>query len=275
MSSESWGDYTVNIHRHGDDIFEACEVLRGGKHLYMHVEHRIKIGNIGLWNSSDPKLAMGRDITGDGKPNLVISSHSGGVCGMSYYHFFELSPSFRLLDAVGIQHCTADLEDLDGNGCLELVTADATFHYWHEDHARSPTPRVILRFDNGKLRLAEDLMRKPAPPAEEISRGARAMHSREQWAYHATTRPVYTFSGAAQRLWFERWKRVRVPTDLWREMLDLIYSGNEKTAIEFMEKAWKPGYPGKAQWLAEFRAKLSQSPFWPEIEAMNRSTLSK
>lgn len=277
QSSESWGAYTVNIYEYGndvfDDIFEAFEIMKDREPLYTQTDHRVAVGNIGLWDEVDPKVAMGCDVTGDGKPNLVVSSHTGGNCGQWFYHVFEIGSSFRLLYAVAFRHCPADFVDLDNDGSLELVSGDATYHdymNWYGCHAACPAPKVILRFQNGKLRLAADLMRALPPPEEELEGRISAALNDANWSLAAPSRAWYSISGIAERSWLRSWQRVRVPNYVWYEMLDLIYTGNEKAALEFYDAAWKPGYPGKSAWLKEFRAQLARSPYWPEIMEMNR-----
>jgi len=53
-------------------------------------------------------------------------------------------------------------------------------------------------------------------------------------------------------------------------MLDLIYTGNEKAAWDFFEKAWPKPRNGKQSSLREFQEVLFSSQYWPQIRKMNR-----
>jgi len=54
-------------------------------------------------------------------------------------------------------------------------------------------------------------------------------------------------------------------------MLDLIYSGNEKQAYQFLEKAWVTSTSDKRKFIKEFQKQLETSPYWREIKVMNRT----
>jgi hypothetical protein len=51
-------------------------------------------------------------------------------------------------------------------------------------------------------------------------------------------------------------------------MLDLLYSGNEKRAWQFLDEAWREPEEGvdRDQFIAELRARLQQSPYYPAIQ---------
>ena len=101
---------------------------------------------------------------------------------------------------------------------------------------------MVLRFSDGKYRLATDLMYKPAPSDEKVEEQIRGVHADEAWK--ETGRP---------------------PVKLWEFMLDLIYTGNATAAFQFFEKAWVPGVPGKTEFLAEFRSQLTTSQYWEDL----------
>ena len=159
--------------------------------------------------------------------------------------------------------------ELVGPG-LELEAWDSNFAYWGSSWAESPRPRIVLRFKDGRYRLAGDLMRKPPPEPSDLEKAAAAVRESDRWFISQPAHPWYRLPGMRERLWLGSWKRVGVPIDLWREMLDLIYTGNDDAALEFLNMAWKPGYPGKRARLNEFRSQLAKSPYWPEIREMNR-----
>jgi hypothetical protein len=45
----------------------------------------------------------------------------------------------------------------------------------------------------------------------------------------------------------------------WGEMLDLIYSGNEPLAWQYLDLVWPPKKPGKDKFLADFKEQLADS----------------
>jgi len=114
-------------------------------------------------DSPNALTEMGKNITGNGIPNLVISEWTGGAHCCSNFYIFEIGARFRFLAKIEAGHGDmSHFANLDGDGNLEFVGADWTFAYWRTSFAESPAPEIILRFAAGGYRLAEDLMRKPA-----------------------------------------------------------------------------------------------------------------
>lgn len=60
------------------------------------------------------------------------------------------------------------------------------------------------------------------------------------------------------------------PPHLWWRALELVYEGNLAAAEAFFDEAWRPGKPGREEFRRMlFACKLRESPFWPDIAAMN------
>ncbi len=97
----------------------------------------------------DPQ--SGRDLDGDGRPEVVIRSWTGGAHCCESILALRLGPQ----RAEPILHtppsnCPAQFEDLDGDGRAELLTCDDAFAYRFCAFAASPLPQVVLRFDPGQ-----------------------------------------------------------------------------------------------------------------------------
>ncbi|MFQ5795840.1 MAG: LysM peptidoglycan-binding domain-containing protein [Candidatus Bipolaricaulia bacterium] len=243
QAEQAFQDYVVRIYRHLDSGEESFVVLRNG--------HRVYSSQAGRFIYEDEKQAslvpMGKDITGNGVPNLVMWEWTGGAHCCFISHVFEIGKKFRAIEKIFAGHTDplgerVGFMDLDGDSNLEFVMYDWTFAYWRAGFAESPAPKVILRSRDGAYRLAGDLMRKPAPDITQLEERAQQIR--------------------------ETWKTVGPPSDLWGYMLDLVYTGHADLAWLFFEMAWPPGFPGKEEFLSDFRAKLSESPYWPEIQAL-------
>ena len=61
----------------------------------------------------------------------------------------------------------------------------------------------------------------------------------------------------------------KIPPALWREMLNLIYTGNMGQAWKLFDLAWPEGLSGKPEFLEDFKTQLMTSPFWEQIQDMN------
>lgn len=233
------GEGRVVITRKGKTVFELKE--ENGA--------RYKIGVISGDNKHNAAIPVGRDITGRGVPNLVLSAWSGGAHCCYTYHILELGETVRQVAALEVSHAgQSHFEDPDNDGKLKLVTADFTFAYWKASFADSPAPPVILEYRDGLYRLAGRLMLKPAPDEERLAGLAKGVSEAEAW------------------------QRNDLPAALWKIMLDLIYTGNADAAFRFADRAWPEAVTGKEQFLADFRAQLMLSPYWVEIRRMNAAS---
>ena len=126
-----------------------------------------------------------------------------------------------------------------------MIERENAFAYWRAAFARSPAPDVVMRFRGGMYRADAELMRAPPPAAHELERLANAVR----------TSPVWDTG---------------LEPELWRVMLNLIYTGNASVAREFFEAAWPKGRAGKEEFAHEFwECQLRHSQYWPTIKEMN------
>ena len=199
-------------------------------------------------SADDPNalVRMGADVTGEGKPNLVIGRWSGGAGCCYGIEVFEVGSDFRKITDIDLQRSAdAEFADVDGDGRLELVAADWTFAEWHAPLADSPAPQVLLRYRSGAFHLAADVMKKPAPRPAELEAKLQQVIASPGWGNPQDP-----------------------PSRLWAAMLDLIYSGNALEAWNFCDDAWPAGRAGKEEFVREFRGQLARSPYWADLRAL-------
>ncbi len=222
---------------------QTLAIERGGKSVYRQQSYDFHLGG---FDPSDAKqkglLAVGKDVTGAGVPDLVVSEYTGGAHCCFLAHVFELGKEFRNVATLDARDGDlSHFEDLDSDGALEFVTNDFTFAYWRASFADSPAPRVVLKFRAGAYHVAPELMQKAAPAAAELESRSREVRGRGRWA-----------AG-------------RVPPALWAAMLDLIYRGHPDLAWSFLNSAWGGSTREKETFRKEFLARLAKSPYAQEI----------
>ena len=255
----SFRDYTVRIYQGTDE--DHMEILKSGRIVYEMSGYHLYVGYMygdeeyGKYHKavSAELIAMGRDITGRGVPNLVVSEWSGGAHCCLSFHIFEIGKEFRriaVLDA--LDNDGAHFEKIGSDKRLVFVMYDLTTFsefgdYWCDrDFKTPPASGIMLRYINGKYRLAIDLMRKPAPSSRKIA--SMIEEVQRNWPYGCS---------------------VPIPKRLWEIMLDLVYSGNAELAWQVFDRAWMPGTSGKEEALKAFRSELEKSPYWEEIKMLN------
>ena len=92
-----------------------------------------------------------RDLDGDGEPEVIVDLYTGGAhcCAYSRVYRYDATTAtytnvLQLWGDPGYR-----LEDLDGDGKLEFVTADDRFAYAFTDYAASGLPVEVLAYAGG------------------------------------------------------------------------------------------------------------------------------
>jgi hypothetical protein len=126
-----------------------------------------------------------------------------------------------------------------------MITGDNTFAYWNTYYAASPAPEVMLAWNGETYAPDTDLMAAAAPSDTDLKEQAATIAASDQWT------------------------EADMDPDLWRQMLDLIYSGHADLAWTFLDDGWPVDRAGKDTFKTNFRCQLAQIPYWNAIAAMN------
>jgi hypothetical protein len=170
---------------------------------------------------------------------------------------FELGVPIKLLAEVDGMFTAPRFEDLDGDSLPEIILVDWTFGDWPGSFATSPTPKVILRWKNGKFIPDERLMKISAPSIEDLKREAESISNDDDWDI------VYN---PDQFFWSHY-----IPRQLFQRALDLMYGGHEEVGRKFIQMGWSKKYPVNKELLVEFDELLSKSPYWKVIKEQRES----
>lgn len=219
------GEYLVRIVEDTGSRERVLAISRGGRRLFAR-------------RSTDFRIERaGRDLTGDGQPDLMLVEFTGGLHCCTRATILGLGREFRDYGTVDGADGEVQLEDVNRDGVPELKIGDFRFAYWRDlPFSDTPVPEVLLRFTGSGYAVACDLMRQP-PPDE------------------ATLREMAGELG-------QEWKTGDPPADLWGTAVDLVYAGNPDHAWRLLEIAWPTGNPGRDDFVRELRAKLTDSPCW-------------
>jgi hypothetical protein len=89
----------------------------------------------------------GIDVTGEGNPDLVIHTYSGGAHCCFSTIVYNLGLVMTSVLETPQSNCDASFTQLDSDVALEAMTCDDVFAYQYCCYAGSPTVKVILDYD--------------------------------------------------------------------------------------------------------------------------------
>ena len=218
----------VVIKKRGQKIFEESDI---GDYYYFgnNFDERVE--------GKDPY--SGRNITGNGTPNLVISRWNGGAHCCHFLHIFELGKNFRKIITVEAYSSWVRLIDLDHDSFPEIEFSDGPIDYVFASFAGSPGGRTILKFQNNQYELATNLMKKPIPSEKQI---------------RLLKRKITTA--------FKKEESPDLPYEFLNTMMDFSYSGHFDLALKIADEAWPTKKPGLAKFKEEFAQALRSSAYW-------------
>jgi len=108
----------------------------------------LSLGAPGLVTALEISALSGRDINGDGQPDLIVSEWSGGAHCCYTTTVYSAGAEIRPLLALGTGNCgPGEFRDLDGDMVLEFITCDDAWAYAYCSFADSPLPRVVYAYD--------------------------------------------------------------------------------------------------------------------------------
>ena len=227
----------------------GAEILKNEERRFSTMGWRMTAGTVGL---ADRGELVGRDLTGDGRPELVFSDFSGDAHCCFTTWIFSLGDSLIPLGRWEGEHSPVRLEDMDGDGLPELRLVDFVFAYWNAPYSASPRPELVFRWENDRYRLCWPLMS-----------AARAPFGSENLMREEALYVGRLIGEAAPERSGEGWDWL--PSLYWKTALDFIYTGRGGGAWEWMDTAWPEGVEGREAFLADFRERLGESRYWDEL----------
>lgn len=247
--SVTFQGYVFRTYEATDPDDPGCmRIYRGGKVVYRlsnETEMRYYIGQPGDVGFKIPRIPNGADLTGRQRPDMIVTSSSGGAHCCSTHYIFELQPKLLLLAKIADGDTDlAHFEKRDREGGYYYVTSDI-WSYWPASFASSVSHQVVLRWNGDKFQLDLDKMRSPAP-------------TRKQW--NAALKDVDDALKDGGET------RDDLGVTLWDTTLDLIYTGHSDLAWRFVREANPDAFKGSNPTFGEFCSELKHSVYWSDLE---------
>jgi len=234
----------------------GLEILKDGKRVYTLGGWSFAIGY--AVDEDQPtdsvKIKPGDDITGEGRPDLLVSEWSGRAHCCLTFHIFQLGADIKEIQRIPLRDADeSSFVRREGRTSLVLVSNDySDFAYFPFDFAGSPAGRVFLSYQGNRFKLDAGLMKANAPTAAETTECARLFKKSRDWRNQDEPQPL--------RLWYYA--------------TDLIYTGNADAAWKFLDAAWGGSAADKAQYLGDYRARLKKSVYYPQLMELQKAPAS-
>lgn len=245
LQKKTFGNYRVVVT--WNDVLEVQKVLIYQKRKVVHSEgelgHHYWIGNHfdDSLKGKDPH--SGKDLNGNGIPDLVISQWTGGAHCCNFLYIYELHPSgVKKLLSVDGGSFGFGVEDLDGDKIPEIEFWDWPIDYLFNSFANSAQGLVRLKFGEGKYRVARSLMYKRRPSDRSLALIKRKIKM--------------SFEGMGDL----------VPHPLLKLMMELSYTGYKELAMRVAEETWPKDRKDLKKFKAEFKKALLDSIYWSEFD---------
>ena len=277
--------------------FEAVVARLKGATDPKAAEERVVILKQGkpVWQSSpketDPGSkwtihSMGRDLDGDGQPDMHFSSHSGGAQCCTTHHVLRLKPQIKRLAAYSAGSVGGgDFLEVAGRKAPVMISADDSSANAFAPYANSYFPVMILEVGpKGRLQFARDLMqsRLPAQPPPvcatptaaanpwlkercgEYTSSRRNERSKQIQARLATIKS----SRSADKLTWEDYFENGVLAAVSAEINRYTYTGHGNAGMLWLEQVWPGNDAVKVKFVNTLRQTQSKSVFAEDLKGL-------
>lgn len=95
----------------------------------------------------------GKDITGEGNPDMVVVRHTGGASCCSWVEVYDLGDQVREVLGSPYSRFSGTFEDLDRNGAFEFITYDDSYSS-SCGYPGAVSAKVIFEYDGKEYRPA-------------------------------------------------------------------------------------------------------------------------
>jgi hypothetical protein len=184
----------------------------------------------------------GRDLTGDGPPDIVVSEWSGGAhcCYSTAIYSLERGAPLRELLHVNTGSCTVMLDDIDGDGRVEAMTCEDGWETDNCSFAEAPFAPVVFALDPSSHIFAPATPRYAAHYRQEIADSTAAAQT--------AMRDVNGHDAGTDKC------TVLAP------VLGLLYTGRIEEGITLLRRLYR--HDDAEQFESALLARVRSSPLW-------------
>jgi len=277
--------------------FDAVVARVAGAKDAASAEERIVILKQGkpVWQSNpretDPGShwtvhSIGRDLDGDGSPDVHFSSYTGGTHCCTTHHILRLKPQVKRIavysaGAVG----GTDFIELPGRRAAIMISADDAYANAFAPYANSYFPALVLEVGpRGRLQFAPDLMQSklPGQPPHVCTVAAATANAwlKERCGEYGTPRrsartdeikaklAALKAGRTADKLKWEDYYESGVLAAVSAEMNRYAYTGHGDAGMSWLETVWPGNDAVKVRFVTTLRQTQSRSAFAEDLKAL-------
>ena len=264
---------------------ERLVILKKGKPVWQSSPKETEPGSRWTLHS------VGRDLDGDGQPDLHASSFSGGAkepCCTTHL-VIKLKPQVKRLAAYSAGNVAGgEFIDIPGRKTPVMISADDSSAHAFAPYANSYFPLMVLEVGpRGRMQFAKDLMqtRLPGmpPPVCSISQltanpwlrercGEYTGQRRTERTKQIQSRLVGIKQGrSADKLKWEDYFENGVLASVSAEMNRYTYTGHGNAAYNWLETVWPGNDAVKVKFIQTLRQTQAKSAFAEDLKALAAS----
>ena len=262
---------------------ERVAVLKAGKPLWQTNPKETDPGS--KWTIH----SVGRDLDGDGQPDMHISSFSGGAHCCTTHQVLKLKPQLRRVAAYSAGNVGGgEFLEIAGRKAPVMISADDSSAFAFAPFANSYFPVMILEVGpKGRMQFARDLMQSklPGQPPPICTNpvatgnlwlkercGEYSSTRRQERTGQIKTRLAGIKSGrSADKLKWEDYFENGVLAAVSAEMNRYAYTGHGHAALNWLETVWPGNDAIKVRFVNTLRQTQGKSVFAEDLRGLASS----
>lgn len=259
---------------------ERVVVLKQGKPLWQSNPKETDPGS--KWTIH----SIGRDLDGDGQPDMHFSSHSGGAQCCTTHHVLRLKPQVKRLAAYSAGSVGGgDFLEIAARKAPVMISADDSSANAFAPYANSYFPVMILEVGpKGRLQFARELMQSRLPgmpppvcatptaaanPWLKERCGEYTSSRRNERSKQIQSRLAAIKSGrSADKLKWEDYFENGVLAAVSAEINRYTYTGHGNAGMLWLEQVWPGNDSVKVKFVNTLRQTQSKSVFAEDLKSL-------
>ena len=231
-------------------------------------------------------LSIGRDLDGDGQPDMHFSSHSGGPQCCVTHHVLKLKPQVKRLAVYSAGSVGGgDFLEVAGRKAPVMISADDSSANAFAPYANSYFPVMILEVGSkGRLQFARDLMQsrlpgQPPPVCATPTAAANPWLKERCGEYTASRRSernkqiqgrlaTIKSGRSADKLKWEDYFENGVLAAVSAEINRYTYTGHGNAGMLWLEQVWPGNDAVKVKFVNTLRMTQAKSVFAEDLKGL-------